>query len=115
MFLAHVVVSMLQIWLTQYLPNTAMLYITSFGIRRSVSFMLTMVLVISCGLHILWYGFHSSRPSSMGMQNTDAYQLGPSSTINTASLRDKDPANSVEIVKCCCGKKCKRVKGLKLQ
>ena len=40
--------------------------------------------------------------------------LGPSSTIITASPKDKDPANIVQMVKCCCGKTCKRVKGLKM-
>ena len=53
-FVAHVVVSMLQIWLTHYLPYSVILYITSFGVRRHVSFTFIMVSVILRGLRVLW-------------------------------------------------------------
>ena len=53
-FVAHVVVSMLQTWLTQYLPYSVILYITSFGVRRHVSLTSIMVSVILRGLRVLW-------------------------------------------------------------
>ena len=40
--------------------------------------------------------------------------LRPKSTINTASPKDTDSANIMQMVKCCCGKTCKGVKGLKM-
>ena len=39
---------------------------------------------------------------------------GPNATINTTLPNDKDPVDVVELIKCCCGKACKGVKGLKM-
>ena len=39
---------------------------------------------------------------------------GPNATINIALPNDKNPADIVEMIKCCCGKACKGVKGLKM-
>ena len=40
--------------------------------------------------------------------------LGRNAAISTMMVDEKDPTNIVETVKCCCGKSCKEVKGLKM-
>ena len=39
---------------------------------------------------------------------------GPNAKINTTMVDVNDPANIVEAAKCCCGKSCKGLKGLKM-
>jgi len=40
--------------------------------------------------------------------------LGHNAAINTTMIDEKDPTNIVNTVKCCWGKSCKGVKGLKM-
>ena len=88
---------MLQISLTHYIPCSVILYITSFGVRRHVSFTFIMVSVIVHGLCVLYFialGRHQWRCKKRMPIN-----LGPKSNINTASPKDKDSANIVQMVK----------------
>ena len=72
-------------------------------------FLLFYVVCAYCGKDFIALGRHQWRCKKRMPIN-----LGPKSTINTASPKDKDSANIVQMVKCCCGRTCKGVKGLKM-
>ena len=72
-------------------------------------FLLFYVVCAYCGKDFIALGRHQWRCKKRMPIN-----LGPKSTINTASPNDKDSANVVQMVKFCCGKTCKGAKGLKM-
>ena len=72
-------------------------------------FLLFYVVCAYCGKGFIALGLHQWR-----CKKRTPINLGPKSTIYTASPKDKDSANIVQMVKCCCGKTCKGVKGLKM-
>jgi len=76
---------------------------------RFLWFMLFYVVCCYCRKDFTALGRHQWRCRKRMPVNS-----GPNTTINTTLPNDKDPADVVELIKCCCGKACKGVKGLKM-
>ena len=76
---------------------------------RLLWFLLFYVVCSCCGKDCKALGRHQWRCNKRMPINP-----GPNSAINTTMTEVKDPASIVETIKCCCGKTCKGVKGLKM-
>ena len=76
---------------------------------RLLWFLLFYVVCSYCGRDFTALGRHQWRCKKRMPIN-----YGPNAKINTTIVDENDAAHIVETVKCCCGKSCKGVKGLKM-